>query len=227
MNKILKLNSRDRDILASTSLLKDLSPTAFNKVVDDVAVSSYEAKDLIFREGDAPEYFYTVLTGFVRAYRLNREGREADIAVYGPGDTFAETGIFNNTAYDFNAQAAEAVTLARFETASVAKLVTSNPEVAMALMMTLSSNLKNALECVADDRLHTAPQRVANFILKNCPDAAESARFRLPFQKSLLAGKLGLAPEALSRAFSSLKAAGVSVRGRVIEIKDVNALRRF
>ncbi|MEJ2743580.1 MAG: Crp/Fnr family transcriptional regulator [Gammaproteobacteria bacterium] len=184
MNKILKLNSRDRDILASTSLLKDLSPTAFNKVVDDVAVSSYEAKDLIFREGDAPEYFYTVLTGFVRAYRLNREGREADIAVYGPGDTFAETGIFNNTAYDFNAH-------------------------------------------VADDRLHTAPQRVANFILKNCPDAAESARFRLPFQKSLLAGKLGLAPEALSRAFSSLKAAGVSVRGRVIEIKDVNALRRF
>ncbi len=227
VNKILKLNSRDREILANSSLFQNMSQAAFSKVVENVAVSSYEAKDLIFKEGDAPEYFYTVLTGFVRAYRLNREGREADIAVYGPGDTFAETGIFSTETHGFNAQAAEAANLARFETASLRNLVSANPEVAMAMMATLSCNLKNALECVADDRLHTAPQRVANFILKNCPESAESARFRLPFQKSLLAGKLGLAPEALSRAFSSLKSAGVSVRGRMIEISDISALRRF
>lgn len=227
VNKILKLNGRDRDILATSPLFKGMSQLAFNRVVEHVAVSSYESKDMIFQEGDRPEYFYTVLTGFVRAYRLNREGREADIAVYGPGDTFAETCLFNSDAYGFNAQAAESITLARFEAESVRKLITESPEIAFALMTTLSSNLKNALECVADDRLHTAPQRVANFILKHCPESAESARFRLPFQKSLLAGKLGLAPEALSRAFSSLKSAGVSVHGRVIEINDVNALRRF
>ena len=35
---------------------------------------------------------------------------------------------------------------------------------------------------------------------------------------AVLAGKLGLAPEALSRAFSSLKPAGVTVRGRIVRL---------
>ena len=45
--------------------------------------------------------------------------------------------------------------------------------------------------------------------------------------KTTLAGKLGLAPEALSRAFSSLRRAGVTVRGRVIQISDVSALKQI
>jgi len=49
----------------------------------------------------------------------------------------------------------------------------------------------------------------------------------LPFQKSLLAGKLGLAPEALSRAFSALKKAGVTVRGRIVQVNDVAALKQI
>lgn len=227
VNKILKLNIREREMLAATPLLNGLAHSVTGKILEDVVVSSFESKDLIFRESEKPEYFYTVLTGFVRAYRLSREGREADIAVFGPGETFAEGALFNGSTYGFNAQAAEAVTLARFEVSKVKKLAADYPDIAFALMSTLSANLTKALECLADDRLHTAPQRVANFILKNCPESAETARFRLPFQKSLLAGKLGLAPEALSRAFSSLKAAGVSVRGRTIEISDVNALRKF
>ena len=51
--------------------------------------------------------------------------------------------------------------------------------------------------------------------------------FKLPFQKSLLAGKLGLAPEALSRAFAMLKKTGVSIRGRMVHITDAEALENF
>ncbi len=56
----------------------------------------------------------------------------------------------------------------------------------------------------------------------------ERASFALvEYLESVLAGKLGLAPEALSRAFSTLKSCGVSVRGRVIHIKDPAALNRL
>jgi CRP/FNR family transcriptional regulator, dissimilatory nitrate respiration regulator len=50
---------------------------------------------------------------------------------------------------------------------------------------------------------------------------------RLPFQKSLLAGKLGLAPEALSRAFSTLRDNGVIVRGRLIHVENTGALENI
>jgi hypothetical protein len=53
------------------------------------------------------------------------------------------------------------------------------------------------------------------------------ASLRPPCQKSLLARKLGLAPEALSRAFSALRPAGVTVQGRAIAIDDIHALKQI
>ena len=227
MIKVLKLNVREKEILLRSYFLSELAPATAARIVEHVTVASHEARDPIFKQGEKADYFFTVLTGFVRVFRLSKDGREADIGIYGPGETFAEGVMFNGGTHRFCAQSAEAVTLARYEVDKIRHFASMDPAIGIALMASLSRNLDQALECVADDRLHTAPQRVANFILQNCPDNASTARFRLPFQKSLLAGKLGLAPEALSRAFSALKSAGVSVHGRIIEIGDVNALRNF
>ncbi len=225
MNKTLTLNVRERDLLLNTPLLKRLSGAAAERMLDSVSVVSIESRDIIFGQGSQAKNFYTILSGFVRIYTLSRDGRETDIGVYGPGDAIAIDAMFGDGTYHFNAQAAEAVLLATFNIAEMKRLSSESPEVAVALMSVLSSNLGQAMDCVADDRMHTAPQRLANFLLQNCPPTGGSIRFRLPFQKSLLAGKLGLAPEALSRAFSSLRSAGVAVHGRVIEINDVEALR--
>ncbi|MCO6424226.1 helix-turn-helix domain-containing protein [Sinorhizobium meliloti] len=49
----------------------------------------------------------------------------------------------------------------------------------------------------------------------------------MPARFSQLRVKLGLAPEALSRASSALRQSGVTVKGRMIEIYDRHALERF
>jgi CRP-like cAMP-binding protein len=76
--------------------------------------------------------------------------------------------------------------------------------------------------------LNTAPQRVAKYLLELWrAQGGPGNPFRLPFQKSLLAGKLGLAPEALSRAFAMLQKTGVSISGRMVHITDAEALENF
>lgn len=229
MNKMLKMNHRDREILLSTPLMSGLNPTLARRVLESAAVFGGEAKDVLFREGADAENFYVVLSGYVRLFRLSREGKEADIGVYGPGETFGECAMFLGCKYAFNAQAAEPVTLARFDVAKIRQIMAEEPEFSMALMGVMAHHLQDARENVANDRLHTAPQRVANYLLDMLQHsgAGNSNSFRLPFQKSLLAGKLGLAPEALSRAFSMLKTSGVSIRGRMVQITDAEALRRI
>jgi CRP-like cAMP-binding protein len=226
---MLKMNHRDREILLSTPLMSGLNPTLARRVLESAAVFGGEAKDVLFREGAEAENFYVVLSGYVRLFRLSREGREADIGVYGPGETFGECAMFLGCKYAFNAQAAEPVTLARFDVAKIRQIMAEEPEFSMALLQVLAHHLQDARENVANDRLHTAPQRVANYLLEmlQASGAGNSNSFRLPFQKSLLAGKLGLAPEALSRAFSMLKTSGVSIRGRIVQITDAEALRRI
>lgn len=75
-----------------------------------------EARDIIFRQNEPSEFFYCVLSGYVRLYRLNKDGREADIRLCGPGDTFAECVLYAEGGYRYNAQATDTTLLCRFET---------------------------------------------------------------------------------------------------------------
>lgn len=227
MNKILKLNTRDKNTLLKTPFLSALGSTALARMIEIATVMNHETRDILFREGEQAEYFYVVLSGYVRLYRLSKDGREADIRVCGPGDTFAECLLALGGSYRYNGQAAENATVARFDLQKVRQIAEQEKDVAKAIIQCLSDHLQSTMNCIANDRLQTAPQRVAQYLLDNCTGDEASASLRLPFQKSLLAGKLGLAPEALSRAFSSLRRAGVTVRGRVIQISDVSALRQI
>lgn len=229
MNKVLRMNLRDRDILQSTTLLAGLNLALVKRILDGVVISGSEARDVLFREGSVADCFYVVLSGYVRLYRIGQDGKEADTGVFGPGEVFGQCAMFLNDRHTFNAQAAEPATLARFDYAKIQQIMREEPELTLSLMNIMARHLNDARVNVANDRLHTAPQRVANYLLElshtNGNGSANS--FRLPFQKSLLAGKLGLAPEALSRAFSLLKNSGVSIRGRMIHISDAEALRKI
>jgi DNA-binding Lrp family transcriptional regulator len=50
---------------------------------------------------------------------------------------------------------------------------------------------------------------------------------RLPYRKSLIASRIGIAPESLSRAMARLVELGVKSRGDEVAIEDVKKLRRF
>lgn len=225
MNSNPKLNNRDRAVLMKTPFLNGLGGNSLVGMLSHMNLLTLPARSTICTHGEQAETFYCVLSGYVRLYRRSRDGREVDIRICAPGDTFAECLLFADRKYPYSAQTADAATLARFELAGVSQLVEDEPEVAKSLMSRLSQDLMTTMNCIANDRLYTAPQRVANYLADRCPVDGGPASIRLPFQKSLLAGMLGLAPEALSRAFSSLRKVGVTVRGRIIQISDVAALR--
>jgi CRP-like cAMP-binding protein len=227
MNSSLKLSNRDRAVLMKAPFLAGLGSGALIRLMSTMTISTLPARKFVTREGENADAFYCVLSGYVRLFRLSREGREADIMVCAPGETFAECLLFSDNIYRCNAQTAEPATLARFDMQAVRDLAQQDPEIAKALISAVSRHLLGTMDCIANDRLFTAPQRVANYILSRCPTDGSSASIRLPFQKSLLAGMLGLAPEALSRAFSSLRRVGVTVRGRIIQVGDVQALRNI
>jgi hypothetical protein len=49
----------------------------------------------------------------------------------------------------------------------------------------------------------------------------------LPYDKALIAGRLGMQPESLSRAFARLKQIGVHIEQNIAIIDDVGRLRHY
>src|SRR6218665_2550292 len=133
MNGNLKLSSRDRAVLMKTPFLTGLSGNSLVRMLAAMTVVSLPNRKSVFREGENADAFYCVLNGYVRLYRLNREGREADIRICAPGDTFAECQVYGGAKYRYHAQTAEAVTLARFDMQAVRELAEQEKDVAKAL----------------------------------------------------------------------------------------------
>ena len=225
--KILNMNHHDRLVLQNTNLLAGLNPQLVSRILGNTTIFSAESRDGLFNEGEKADSFYVVLSGYVRLFRKSKDEREADIGIFGPGEAFGECMMFSEYNHAFSAQSAGPATFARFPLDKMRMIVQDEPEFAIAIFRIMARHLIDARENVAEDRLHTAPQRVANYLLKLAlaHGVGQPVAFRLPFQKSLLAGKLGLAPEALSRALSALKKAGIRMRGRMIEVTDIDALK--
>lgn len=227
MNRPARLDIRDRETLIGSALLAQLGAPSLAVMMEMATILPLPPNQVLFRAGEQPDHVYCVLSGLVRAYQLEPAGREADIAHYGPGAFFGIGALFDDGPHALHAQVAEAAVVARFELRRMRETVSGRFDLALALAGTLAGQLACAHRTIADDRLHTAPQRVARYLLSLCPTEGVAASVRLPYQKSLLAAKLGLAPEALSRAFSLLRAHGVHVHGRLVQINDPDGLRRL
>lgn len=228
MNRNMKLSMRDRDIALKSALLVDLEPRVQRRVMETASLLTCHAREVITPLESMPRSFFIVLGGHVRLYRIDGKGREADVAIYGPGEIFGECAMFTEDCFPFQVQAAETTMLAVFDIAAVVALMKEEPSLLLAIGKILAKHSTEARLSVANDRLNTAPQRVAKYLLELWrAQGGPGNPFRLPFQKSLLAGKLGLAPEALSRAFAMLQKTGVSISGRMVQITDAEALENF
>ena len=227
MNRLMKPGARERETLLNSGLLSALGVESVAAMMEIAVIGNLPARQMLFREGEPADMLNCVLSGYVRVYKLDPDGREADVELYGPGDLIGASVVLDGSRYTATAQAAEPSLIARFDLRRVRDIANRRPDLAVALAIALSTQLGKAFASLANDRLHTAPQRVARYLLAHCPTEGKATSFRLPYQKSLLAGKLGLAPEALSRAFSMLRSHGVSVRGRLVHIGDPEALRRI
>ena len=209
-----------------SELLRGLGSELAARVEALSEVRTFSSNELVHQEGERGFAVFCVLKGLVRLTKMEAaSGREADVAICEPGETFGEYLLVDGARYATAARAVEGTSVALLDLAGIQELAKLYPDLQVSVARIMSRHLTEAFQCIGSDRLQTAPQRVANYFLRHCPDGAVQITFRLPYQKRILAGKLGLAPEALSRAFAALSHAGVAVRGSTVSVSSVDSLK--
>jgi len=76
-------------------------------------------------------------------------------------------------------------------------------------------------------KAQTGFQRVAAFLASLCPEGAGPHVITLPYDKTLIAGRLGFQPEYLSRVFAKLRRLGVNIHASHVVVTDVSKLKRL
>ena len=134
--------------------------------------------------------------------------------------------VLTRLPYLMSARAVTACQLLAIDGERLLDLVEHEAPLANTLLRSVSREFRIMVRQVRDLKLRTAAQRLGCFLLALVPDgSATTADFRLPFDKGLLAARLGCRQENLSRAFATLRAYGVETHGSRVILHDIPRLK--
>ncbi len=215
------------EIARSALLLSNAPPQIVDFLLERATVAEVARGATIFSQDDPAEAIYIVIEGWVKLYRISAVGTEAVVGVFTKGHSFGEAVALQGRTYPVFAEAVTETTLMRIEAKSFLGLLENSPEIAIAMLTATYAHLHNLVAQIEQLKGQTGPQRVADFLLDLTTSEVGACSVNLPYDKVLIAGRLGMKPESLSRAFAKLKAHGVTMQQHSAQIADVAALRAF
>ncbi len=99
-----------------------------------------------------------------------------------------------------------------------------DPAFARSMAMELAGAYRMVVKELKNLKLRSSLERLANWLLSQEAASGLAGVVQIPFDKKVLASRLGMVPEVLSRSFAALQPYGVTVNGSSIHINDRKAL---
>jgi len=219
--------SESYEIAKQSLLLATLPDTVVNGLLADASQRDFARGETIFLQGEQAQVIHLVLEGWVKLYRVAANGNEAVVNVFTRGHSFGEAVAFRLRPYPVSAEAVTDCTLLQISARTLISIIKREPEVAVAVMAATFQHLHELVSQVEQIKAQTGAQRVAGFLIRLCSCDTGGCMVTLPYDKALIAGRLGMKPESLSRAFAKLKSVGVHVSRHHARIDDVDALSQY
>lgn len=223
----MRLDDSDLRVVRTTPVFAGLPPPALDALLREAVVKPVARGETLFVQGDPVASFFVVLDGWVKVYRLTRSGSEAVVAVFTRGQSFAEAAAFTGGVFPASGEAVTEGRILKLASGNLLRLIRENPDVGLAMLASTSMHLHMLVQQIEQLKAHTGAQRVAEFLLSLTDTSQGDCRISLPYDKVLIAGRLGMQPESLSRAFSRLRSFGVKVEQNVATINDVMSLKCY
>lgn len=222
-----KLTAGDLQIITRIAVFRGLKPETVEHVVAPASAVTLKAHESLFRQGDPATAFFIVIDGWVKLYRVTPSGDEAVIHTLTKGDSFAEAVAFTGNRYPATAEAVSDARVVRIPADHIVRCIRENPDIALAMIASTSQHLHHLVQQVEQLKAQSGVQRVAEFLASLAPVEHGSCDIALPYDKVLIAARLGIKPESLSRAFAKLKSIGVAVHASHVAVDDVARLRQL
>jgi CRP-like cAMP-binding protein len=197
--------------------------------MDDAIEKSFPKGKIIYIEENPADYFYIIKTGWVKLFRETFDGTEAVIDILTNSHIFGEFSIFDSGVYSSSVQAVEDCVLIALPTSLLQDQIHKNQKLTMNMFAAMSRYQKKQDKEIEHLTVQSTSQRIGCFLLRLCPpDKQNNIVIQLPYDKVLLASRLGMKPESFSRSLNTLRnETGIRINGARVEIDSIEQLAGF
>ncbi len=218
-------------LLERTRMFAGLSPSELSELAKVAVPRTYEAGQVVFREGDEGDTCFVVRTGAVKITR-EHGGRTIALAELRTGDMFGELSMFGGEVRSATAQALEATAAVAFLAGDIRRLLAGNPEIALKMLEAMAHRVRATNQRLANQSFQTVAGRVAGVLLQlvdaRQSEGAGARDVLVETTQADIAQLAGASRESASRFLATLERQGLvtTQRGKVV-VHDPSALRNY
>lgn len=181
----------------------------------------------LFAEGDRASFFYRVISGAVRTYKLLEDGRRQIDAFHLPGDIL---GVESREEHRFTAEALGEATVVVYRRRAPGVLAAGDDGLTEQVMAAVLRSLERAQDHMLLLGRKSALEKVASFLLDMGERVSDGESVELPMSRTDIADHLGLTIETVSRTLGELVKRGVialPTHRRTVVLRDRAGLRHL
>jgi CRP/FNR family cyclic AMP-dependent transcriptional regulator len=202
-----------------------LDEAILREIAREGGIKLYPANAVLINEGDATDSLFILLSGRVKVYSTNAEGREVVITTHGAGEYVGELSL-DGGARSASVMTLEPTTCSVVSGASLRDFIAAHPDFASHLIRKLIRSVREATESVKSLALEDVYERVVR-LLSDLSEPADNGqrRVRERLTQQAIADRVGASREMVSRIFKDLGLGGyvTQVDGRIVILKKLPA----
>lgn len=234
-SSVLDLVSMDRNSPLYESvrghyLFSGLDEDVFEAIAADFATESFEKGEILFHRGDVADDFYFIESGQIELSLISPDGQKKVVEVIANGRTFAEAIVFMREAkFPVTAEALSNSVVYRIPNNTYRTMLRSNPDACMRLLSDVCRHLHQRVQEIERLTIQNARSRLASYLIDHVVETNDDeATVRLDLPKHIIASRLSITPETLSRLLRAMADDGIlTVDDRLIFVHSLARLRPY
>ena len=213
--------------LRKAPLFTALDDDQLGRILETAHLIRLDEGQHLFECQQEARYFFMLRSGALRLFLSTRDGNEKVVHLISPGETFAEAITFmEGRRYPVSADALCESEVISFSNDTFRDILRESTDSCFRMMAGMSNWLKRQLNDIDALTLQNASLRFTNFLLQHAPPGQQKdVRIELRAPKHVIASRLSIQPESLSRILRNMQNSGlISVDGNIILVPDIEML---
>lgn len=218
------------ETIRSHYLFSGLDEDVFDALVSDIAIESFDKGEVLFHRGDVASDFYYIESGQIELSLISPDGQKKIVEVIAHGRTFAEAIVFmRESKFPVSAEALSDSVVYRIPNAAYRDLLHDNSNACMRLLSDVCRHLHQRVQEIERLTIQNARSRLASYLIDHIVETDDDeATVRLDLPKHIIASRLSVTPETLSRLLRAMADDGIlTVDDRLIFVHSLARLRPY
>lgn len=221
------MRSTDLEMARGLPVFAGLPAELVDKLTHGAFVQILPRGTMLCTQGEKPEFLHGILSGRVALLGEGPDSSETVVEFFDAGDLLIAPAVLLDAPYLMSARVMEESRVLFMSADAVRRAMKTEGEFAWAVAQHLCQHWRRMIRQVKDLKLRSSTERLAAFLVSRAAHGDKTATIKLPDDRKLIAQRLGMTPESLSRAFASLRTVGVGGTGRTVTIANIARLREF